>query len=123
MQKEINPIEKMNYYWIAIYKDNTMLSQYEDKDGKTILNSFYDIDQSKLDFFVIKNSKGKETWQLEFDPNTMKLIWYWDKYIVPGNNELLKVEHCMGYQMNMGGKQVKMILHISEDGTTTITTR
>jgi len=52
----------MNYYWIAIYKDNTMLSQYEDKDGKTILNSFYDIDQSKLDFFVIKNSKGKETW-------------------------------------------------------------
>jgi uncharacterized protein YbaR (Trm112 family) len=39
------------YFWIAFYKDNTCLPQFDIENGKE--NNFVDIDQSKLDKFGI----------------------------------------------------------------------
>lgn len=119
---QIETAEKMKYYWVQLYNDGTELSQYETIDGKLFLHSFYEIDQTKLEFFTIRTDTNS-IYQLEFDPKTMKLIWYWDKYIQPGSNKVLKIDHCMGYQMNVANKQIKVILHISEDGVVTLTSK
>jgi len=56
MKKIINKDMLEKYYWVAIYTDGSFLMQYEKQDENNyIRNSFYDIDQSKLDLFVIKS--------------------------------------------------------------------
>jgi len=63
MSNKINTMKKIitkdmleKYYWVAIYTDGSFLMQYEKQNDNTYLrNSFYDIDQNKLDLFVIKS--------------------------------------------------------------------
>ena len=118
MKKIINKDMLEKYYWVAIYNDGTFLMQYEKRDNNTyIQNSFYDIDQSKLDLFVIKSFKDdSKIFQLQFKPDIMKLIWYWDRNLLLNDNTMT-TSHCIGWQENHDNKQIKVILKIKEDGT------
>lgn len=47
------PQPKQALYWIAVYKDGTGLPQYDPKTGAE--NRFSEIDQSRLDSFVLRS--------------------------------------------------------------------
>ena len=122
MKKIINKDMLEKYYWVAIYTDGSFLMQYEKQNNNTyIRNSFYDIDQSKLDLFVIKSFEDdNKVFQLQFDPKYMKLIWYWDRNMSLATKDIVTT-HCIGWQENHENKQIKIILKIKEDGTVLLT--
>ncbi len=119
----INSNKMEDYYWVQIYDDNTVLNQYENIENNkdtVIQHSFYEIDQSKLKFFVIRkkdisNNTDFNIFALSFIPNKMKLIWYWDREVTLGDSSLISTTHCFGWQENIQDKTIKVILHISPD--------
>lgn len=120
--QEIDSNKMENYYWVQIYNDNTFLNQYDYIPGnknKIIQHSFYDIDQSKLKFFVIRKKDVRQNefniFALDFIPNKMKLIWYWDREVALGGSNILSTTHCFGWQETIQDKTIKVILHISPD--------
>lgn len=118
MIKEVMSNEMEPFYWVQIYDDNTVLEQYEKEqnEDKYILHSFYEIDQSKLKFFVIRrkdSSSDFSIFQLDFIPQKMKLIWYWDREITLTGNSLVKTTHCFGWQETIGDKTIKVIVHLN----------
>lgn len=129
MSNKINTMKKIitkdmleKYYWVAIYIDGSFLMQYEKQNDNTYLrNSFYDIDQNKLDLFVIKSfDDDKKVFQLQFNPKVMKLIWYWDRNLSL-QTEDISTTHCFGWQETHNNRQIKVILKIKEDGTVLLT--
>lgn len=122
MKKIINKNSLEKYYWVAIYNDGTFLMQYEKQDNNTyVRNSFYDIKQDKLDLFIIKSFEDdKQLFQLQFNPDIMKLIWYWDRNLSLSDNTMTTT-HCIGWQEKHSNKQIKVILKIKEDGTVLLT--
>ena len=122
MKKTITKDMLEKYYWVAIYTDGSFLMQYKKIDDNTyIRNSFYDIEQSKLDLFIIKSFiDDSKVFQLQFDPKIMKLIWYWDRNMSLSTREIV-TSHCIGWQETYNNKQIKVILKIKEDGSVLLT--
>ena len=122
MKKIINKNMLEKYYWVAIYTDGSFLIQYEKQNENEYLrHSFYEIEQNKLDLFVIKSfNNDKQLFQLQFNPKIMKLIWFWDRNMNLSNNTI-ETTHCIGWQETHDNKQIKVILRIKEDGTTLLT--
>ena len=94
--------------WVAVYNDGNSLLQYEptDEPNETIVHSFYDIDQTKLSYFiVVSKTDVTHKYVLKFTPEMKKLIYYEDKYMnvkMDGNNpkvlEKGYAKTCIGYE-------------------------
>ncbi len=111
-----------HYFWVAVYNDGTQLLQYDPAPTGFILHSFYEIDQKKLKQFVIVDAlDNNKRYGIDFDPETMELIWYWKNSMILGMNASQKeairiVDTCFGWKKNIEGKVVKSIATLHEDG-------
>lgn len=74
-------VDKVDWRWVAVYNDGTVLEQYELRDGQAFFHRFAEIDQSKLaDFLMVHDTLATVT--LRFDPATMKLIHFYRNQIL-----------------------------------------
>ena len=113
MSKNTNTMGSSPYMWVAVYADGSSLLQYEqvEESNKIVTHSFYDINQSKLDYFIVVSKEDvTRKYVLKFTPQMKKLIYYEDKYMNvkmdSRNPEVLDkgyAKTCVGYE-NEGEK-------------------
>ena len=92
--------------WIAVYGNGTFLKQFDDD---CIFHQFKEIDQSKLTIFSMVS--GNKQINLEFKPDTMKLIHFYLIYgrKFAGEPDVQHKLYCFGYAMN-GTNHIFVIL-------------
>lgn len=93
-------IDLERFVWIAFYNDNTSLSQF-DTDTQTY-HYFREIEQSKLMVFRILDTSNNQTYDLQFDPSTMKLIHFYRTLVVKGASTTNIRITCFGYETDAG---------------------
>ena len=100
-------IDLERFVWIAFYNDNTSLSQF-DTDTQTY-HYFREIEQSKLIVFRILDTSNNQTYDLQFDPSTMKLIHFYRTLVVKGAATTQIRLTCFGYETK-GGVVINVLL-------------
>jgi hypothetical protein len=101
-------METNSIQWEVIYKDGTVIKQYEND----IKRRYEDIDRTQLmSFSLLKDDK--KIISFYFEPN-QKLI-YRKRVIQPAGKEPLEVYLC-GWQQNVGGETVQSIAYVLPDG-------
>lgn len=93
-------IDLEKFVWIAFYNDNTSLSQF-DTDTQTY-HYFREIEQSKLIVFRILDTSNNQTYDLQFDSATMKLIHFYRTLVVKGASTTNIRITCFGYETDAG---------------------
>lgn len=96
--------------WKAIYSDNTYLTSHND-DGTT--NSYADINRDKLIAFDLINN-GKSV--LYINLSDKKRLIYRRRVQQNMGTGVQKVVYLVGYQQNVGGKNVQVVNHVYDDG-------
>jgi len=107
--------------WEAYYTDGTSLKQFDDSTG--LYHQFREIDQGKLDRFVMRHEKSYlvPPITLKFKP-WMKLIHHYDVTVsysvgTGGRSGGSERVYCFGYE----GRGNKVIIRILPDDTIEVT--
>jgi hypothetical protein len=96
--------------WLAVYKDDTTLSQYNE-DGTE--NRYFDIDRNRLTHFAILD-EDKAVLVIEFERPTQQLIFRRRHHInLAGNHAEI---YLVGWHENIHGTNIKVINYIYPDG-------
>lgn len=95
--------------WIAKYKNNTMLPQYNE-DGSE--NKYSDIDRDKLSEFGLINDLGEPVIALHLDPG-QNLIYRRRVQKRTGEGEF--AIYLVGWQMKIDEREIQSIAYVSED--------
>ena len=104
----------VEWKWIAMYNDGTMLSQYQDSD--LTFHQFREIDQSRLhSFSMVSDNHPPITLLFE---QGMKLIHFYRNTMMNlgDSNEIFIRLYCFGYELN----GVKVIIVIMPNGSIAI---
>jgi hypothetical protein len=109
-KEEIVSLER--WVWVAIYKDGTYLKQFD--EGTGLFHQFKEIDQNKLDVFVMQSVQEQtKRYEIHFKEG-MSLIHYYRHTVLEfgtPQEQRIKV-YCFGYKENIEGKSRKTILQI-----------
>lgn len=97
--------------WRAVYKDSTVLNQYNPDGTK---NRYNDIDREDLVQFMLLNAEGKPVVIIHLDEKK-KLIWRM-RVEVKLSKGISQRVHLVGWQENRRGVNVQMICAIFPDG-------
>lgn len=99
------------YYWVAVYKDNTELRQFEG----TSENLFKDIDQNRLKTFKWVSTEDKPTYSINIKP-WQRLIAF-RRVRITGSGRVRQVIYALGWQCTIKGRNIKTINWIYPDGS------
>lgn len=106
------PVQLEKWRWTAVFSDGSELRQYDEETG--LFHQFKEIDQTRLATFHMSDGITKLT--LIFNPETMKLIHYYKRYVldVGGNNTKITL-YIFGYESTTK-KGVKVLNVITPEG-------
>jgi hypothetical protein len=104
----------MDLNWIVVYKDETILPQYN-PDGSE--NAYSDIDRENIsEFHIIDPGMGNRTvYALALEEGD-RLIFR-KRHMTSGSGENIGTIYMIGWQKNIGGENVQSIGWIFPDGS------
>ena len=119
----VEQVELSEWGWLAIYKDGSVLKQYDDETKQ--FHQFKEINITELDTFIVLNlfETDNNSKRFEFHiADTMTPIFFTRVTIFNANQEdeyRVRTTH-FGYKENINGKSVKTIIAIHPSGATSI---
>lgn len=113
-------VQPERWGWIALYNDGTRLEQFEVFDWETgVFHQFKEIDQSKLDAFVMENLENPAlSYTIHFAPGMRLIHYYRNTVLNAGTEDEQRFKaYCFGYAESVEGRARKTILQIWPDDT------
>lgn len=106
--------------WIAVYKGGAALCQFEESStGNGIFHQFKEIDQDRLERFIMHSAEDStKLYVIHITPG-MRLIHYYRNTVLNAGTELEERirAYCFGYAETIEGRSRKTIIQIYPDDT------
>ena len=112
---------KRELYWRAVYEDESILMQYETRNGKQFENKYPNINRDKLARFdLLDFMTNKPVYSLWIHEG-QQLIYRRRTYLPVDKSRPVQVVYLVGYQHTVltpsGARNFKVINYIYEDGS------
>jgi len=118
-KKEEELVDIRDWSWIAIYKDGSVLKEFDDMHG--VFHQFKEINLNELDVFVVINTQHPQDLSKRYEfhmSEGMTPIFYWRVTVfnMKQHNEVKVPMPHFGYKENINGTSVKTIITIFPNG-------
>lgn len=100
----------MSLEWIAIYKDSSVLTQFNE-DGTE--NLYLDINRNKLSEFRLHRPDGELVFSLKLDPD-QRLVFRRRNFLTEAGDKV--TWNILGWQQTINGKNIQSINYINDEG-------
>lgn len=116
-------VTQEEWAWMALYKDNSTLKQYDDTTYE--FHQFKEIDLDELDVFVIYNTQNPgdmtKRYEIHMEDGMTPIFFYRTTVFNMKQRNETKVRVAQfGYKENIAGRSVKTILSIFPNGALSI---
>jgi len=123
MPNKVIPTEHVdNWYWSAVYSDNTYFDEIED-DGT--LHNFREIDQERLIGFILRPLHAHlPQFAVQVTPNKRVIFFRKRKKVLnmnTGEQYDAPPFQCIGFQETVNGRNVKSYLFVDVEGNSVLT--